>query len=168
MATTIVYLTTVTNTLNSLSNNPMVISNNFLPKVILLTSPEFLALAQEITDLAPIIDKRHNSIKKQLVNRIRRSDNTPNVTCPSTNYEMVNLNKAYELIESKILVHRLFHLETRCAHEGRRCCNKDTKCKTVEEQKTFVTLQINNGRAKATKKIKKRVGLCCKCLCSKA
>ena len=90
----------------------MVISNNFLPKVILLTSPEFLALAQEITDLAPIIDKRHNSIKKQLVNRIRRSDNTPNVTCPSTNYEMVNLNKAYELIDSKILVHRLFHLET--------------------------------------------------------
>ena len=168
MATAVVYLATVTHTLNSLSNNPTVISKNFLPKVILLTSPEFQGLAQEITNLAPTIDKRQNSIKNQLVNRMRRSDKTPNVTCPSSNYEMVNWNKAYELIETKILVQRLFHLETRCAYEGRECCNKDTKCKTVEEPKTFVTLQVKNGKAKAIKKVKRLVGICCKCVCSKA
>lgn len=168
MATAAIYLATVTNTLNSLSNNPTVISKNLLPKVILLTSPEFQALAQEITDLAPTIDKRQTNNKNQLVNRMRRSDKTPNVTCPSNNYEMVNLNKAYELIDSKILVHRLFLLETRCDYEGRACCNEDTKCQTVEEQKTYVTLQIKNGKAKAIKKIERRVGVCCKCLCSKA
>ena len=159
VAIVMMILTTVT----TVKNNPIPMSKNDLPKIILLTLSEYQPLRQEIVNLAPTIIERYNTTTR---NRMRRSNSAKKFICSSMDYKIPSLDNTYELNSANVLVLRPLYTESRCENEDSECCKKkSTKCRTIEsnEPKTFVTLEMSNGNIKVTKKIKRKIGLDCKC-----
>ena len=150
-------------TVKTVKNNPIPMSEHNLPKIILLTLPEFRTLRQEIVNLPSTIIERYNTTTR---NRMRRSNSIKTFICASMDYEIPTLSNTYELNSENVLILRPLYTETRCENEGSECCKKkNTKCRTIEshDPKTFVTLETSNGNIKVTKKIERKIGLDCKC-----
>ena len=78
--------------------------------------------------------------------------NQAKIPCPSVSFEIYNKNDSYEVQydaqDRKKIVsfkHSPMYYQERCANESQPCCSQAaTKCKTYDEQKTFVRLIIVN------------------------